>query len=436
MNDNLNIEELFKNKFESFELKPSHNIWNNISKKKRINDFLKFIPGKFNIYYLITSIIVISGVVLLNSNNSSQNYNEVKNIDPETETVIYDNNNSTSETELKDHKTIESVIPKNSKIDHNETVSVESNIENIELVDKNISKEELEKEESNFKLEDIKIDNNNNQAKSIKFSPSFISDVEQGCAPLTVSFKNKTKCTNDFIWSFGDNQKSLLTNPTIVYENPGTYEVILIAKYEGTERILKKSITVYEKPTADFMISNQNNLFARNEISFANVSGNYHKCKWIFGDNTYSDQRHPTHTYKNKGIFDVKLIAYSENGCIDSTQERSLYIDDSKYKIRKPTAFTPNIYGENDGYWQANNNNNNDIFHLVFSYEVAEYDLIIMNRWGTIVFKSNDVKKGWNGYYRNALSPYGVYVWKCSGKFIDGEVFYDTGNITLLHLNR
>ena len=88
-----------------------------------------------------------------------------------------------------------------------------------------------------------------------------------------------------------------------------------------------------------------------------------------------------------------------------------------------PNAFTPNNDGSNDifkgkGFFQA----------------ISNYELNVFNRWGQMIFSSQDPNEGWNGQFENtgAISPLGVYVYKAS--FIDprGEQKVVEGHVTLI----
>ena len=55
--------------------------------------------------------------------------------------------------------------------------------------------------------------------------------------------------------------------------------------------------------------------------------------------------------------------------------------------------------------------------------DVEEYNLQIFNRWGQLIFESDDVNEGWDGKYKGTLAPQAVYVWKVTGKFISRNNF-------------
>ncbi len=61
-----------------------------------------------------------------------------------------------------------------------------------------------------------------------------------------------------------------------------------------------------------------------------------------------------------------------------------------------PNVFTPNADGLND------------IFHAV-GQGVSTFSMLIFNRWGEQVFKTDNFDHGWDGRFREAYCPDGVY---------------------------
>jgi len=68
-----------------------------------------------------------------------------------------------------------------------------------------------------------------------------------------------------------------------------------------------------------------------------------------------------------------------------------------------PNAFTPNDDGLNDS------------FGLV-GEGITEYTMQIFNRWGNLIFESNNMQTQWDGNYQNTKAEMGVYVYKIKGK--------------------
>lgn len=84
-----------------------------------------------------------------------------------------------------------------------------------------------------------------------------------------------------------------------------------------------------------------------------------------------------------------------------------------------PTGFSPN----GDG--------NNDFLNVYGTRETTEFNLEIYNRWGQQIFQSSDKTKGWDGTYKGAEAPVGVYAYTFKVT-IDGEIIQKSGSITLI----
>ena len=120
------------------------------------------------------------------------------------------------------------------------------------------------------------------------------------------------------------------------------------------------------------------------------------------------------------------MIVSTLKGCFDTAN----VVIDTKADVIFPNAFTPNDLGESGGYYNVNSLDN-DIFFPRTS-GVVEYSLQIFNRWGELIFESNDIKQGWDGYYSGKLCETGVYVWKARVKMNNGYLFRKMGDVTLL----
>jgi gliding motility-associated-like protein len=102
-------------------------------------------------------------------------------------------------------------------------------------------------------------------------------------------------------------------------------------------------------------------------------------------------------------------------GCI-STDELTIYVPGEIYA---PNAFTPNGDGKNDMFFLK-------------TYQIDQFDLQIFNRWGQLLFQTEDKTEGWDGYYKGVLSKNDVYIWKVKYTDIVGERDSEMGTVTLV----
>ena len=109
----------------------------------------------------------------------------------------------------------------------------------------------------------------------------------------------------------------------------------------------------------------------------------------------------------------------------------------SRNGVETPTGvgrlcnWTPNPDGPSGGYYTKKSDESAQVFHPNF-LGVEEYQLKIFSKMGILIFESNDVNIGWDGYFNGQLSNSGVYIWKVRGKYRNGQPFTMMGDVTLL----
>jgi gliding motility-associated-like protein len=88
--------------------------------------------------------------------------------------------------------------------------------------------------------------------------------------------------------------------------------------------------------------------------------------------------------------------------------------------IKLPTTFTPN----GDG--------NNDVLY-VRGWGIKELVTFeIYNRWGALLFQTNDINTGWDGYYKDELQNKEMYVYKVTAKSWLNKEITEQGYVHLL----
>jgi len=258
-----------------------------------------------------------------------------------------------------------------------------------------------------------------------------------GCTPFTVQFRNLSIGAEKYTWDFGDMTYSIEKDPIHTYYMPGKYIVRLTAINIVGSRIHQGIISVYQNPTAIFNAYPTNVVNNEQIVVFSNHSYYGDKYLWDFGDNTFSFDEDPYHKYKEPGSYNVILWVTSKDGCVDSVQFNTPIIVEWKNGfIKFPNVFKWNQMGPTGGIWREGVYPEMDEVFRPFFENVIEYKLEIYNRWGVLIYVSNDLYKGWDGYWgqdSNKLATQGVYVWKVSGRYIDGSYFNKVGDVTFLH---
>ena len=256
-----------------------------------------------------------------------------------------------------------------------------------------------------------------------------------GCSPLTVNFRNLSTGGEVYRWEFGDKMVSDEENPTHVFYLPGTYIVRLTVTNVAGSAYYESLITVYQNPVARFT-AYPIEVFDNNQVvRFDNLSMYADTYLWDFGDGTTSTDENVFHKYEKEGTYTVSLYITTKNGCTDSMDlSTPIQVNWEPGTIAFPNAFLWNKTGPTGGYWNEGMGQEMDYIFRPHFENIIEYRLQIFNRWGVLIYESNDIYKGWDGYFGNGhLAQQGVYVWLVTGKYIGGKPFVKVGDVTFLH---
>jgi gliding motility-associated-like protein len=258
---------------------------------------------------------------------------------------------------------------------------------------------------------------------------SFIPDVLTGCQPLLVNFENQSQAIGslEYYWDFGNGETSTqAAGNSIIYPNAVCHDVSLTITADGlctSTLIVPSQICVNPLPIAEFSYGPHNAYSFDPTITFENNSVNNDFNQWYFGDGQESSNINPTHTYPigDVGNYLVELFVETIHGCVDSATAIVVVRDELLYYV--PNTFTP----DSDEF--------NQIFLPILSagFDQFDYKLEIYNRWGEIIFESNDINSGWDGTYHGLKSQTGTYTYKIEvGLFDSDERMQINGSVNLL----
>lgn len=253
-----------------------------------------------------------------------------------------------------------------------------------------------------------------------------------GCAPLTVSFVNNSVGGAPFSWDFGDGTRSNSANIDHTYNIPGSYKVRLSGTGPDGKILYRDTTIIVQKvPVAQFEVTPDTAYLPGRPVHFFNLTENIDSLYWEFGDGNSSREQDPSYTYPAVGSYNVTLHVWSGFRCYDSRMISNAVIVERAGILKCPNAFTPNPNGPSGGHFNPNDFSN-DVFHC-YTEGIVEYHLEIYNRLGIILFTSDDINIGWDGYFKGKLVENGAYVFKVYGRYNNGERFDHFGNIILLH---
>jgi PKD repeat protein len=434
----MELEELFRKTLENSEINPDEELRSRLMKRVIRKEFTRFTPARFNIYYLggiiaagVTATFLLTHLPGKAGNrelqprqeiiiNADTTVNDTVSISQSLEIIRPDNlkpvqpsgvnagNGSRNNPETKTPVKVQGIT--GNPVDQKELPGIPEK--------KDLIKDNLTKGEDNFAL-------------LRKPVASFDVSSSTGCPPFQVRFVNNSSGYDSCRWSFGDGGYSVQADPEWTFRTTGEYRVRLTVYGNGSDQAsASEVINVHSKPVARYEISPESPILPDDEIRFTNYSIDAVRFRWEFGDGTNSDLFEPTHKYDKYKSYNVKLIVWSENGCSDTLLVRDAFASSGSY-LEFPNAFIPNPDGPAGGYYSSKSDEAAQIFHPVTS-GVSEYHLRIFSKIGVLIFESNDISIGWDGYNKGQLCEPGVYIWKVTGVFKNGEPFSKMGDVTVL----
>ncbi len=158
--------------------------------------------------------------------------------------------------------------------------------------------------------------------------------------------------------------------------------------------------------------------YAPQIAQMVNLTASANTWIWNFGNGLGSNQFNPSTYYPKPGIYPIELIAINSiTGCID-TFRLDYFVD--TVGIRLPSAFTPrNLDGRNDFFSSAYVN-------------MASVNIKIFNRWGALIYESNELDFEWDGTFNGEPVQVGTYPYLLSGYGKNGRWYSLKGSVSVI----
>jgi len=227
-------------------------------------------------------------------------------------------------------------------------------------------------------------------------SPNVTLSGAGGTAPYTINY-NLNGILQTPVVTTGNN--FIIQAPTDV-PGPYTYSIVDITESSSLACSQNQNstitVTVHPNPIANFTDICGSLLAKLTNTSIGAV--NYY---WDMGDGSpiiTSKDINYIYTIMDSMFYNIILIAETEFGCLDTASK----IFTPPLLFYSPNTFTP----DGDEF--------NNTFIPVFSNKnkVESIQLLIYNRWGEIVFESENIDFGWDGTYKNRKAQDGTYAWE------------------------
>ena len=215
-------------------------------------------------------------------------------------------------------------------------------------------------------------------------------------------------------------------NSYISQLDPGIYTLNILDQndciLEDNEILIEEivgPVCQFSASSYEFMLSNDPVNFYDNSFTDPNYNIDLISWEWDFGDGVISNDQNPSHIYDYPGLYYVWLTVEDENGCTHKTMKTINVLEE--FFSYSPNAFSPNGDGINDTFQP-----------ILTDIDFNTYELNIFNRWGDIIFKTDNYSKSWDGTFNGEPMIGGVYTYKINYKTRRGVDQKEVGQIILI----
>jgi gliding motility-associated-like protein len=160
--------------------------------------------------------------------------------------------------------------------------------------------------------------------------------------------------------------------------------------------------------------------------TFLNQSQNGDSYWWDFGNGetlSVNNTASQTMTYEGEGPLDITVcVAAIQQGC----QDTACIVVTILEFIPPPNLEAPNVFS-------PNGDDVNEVWEFVFLENVSEVELVIVNRWGNVVFEQTAPIPAWNGKLQNGNdAAEGIYFYRYKAQGLDGSTLEGHGYMHLM----
>jgi gliding motility-associated-like protein len=345
-------------------------------------------------------------------------------------------------------------------------------------------------------------------------SDTFVRRIVMGSAPLVkysyptpvcegipVNFVDSSYVEfgtiNKWNWNIAGNSYSEQHPPPLSLSGNNNISLTVETMEGCVSSVVSGVVSSYPQPAADFSVS---------DICFGQpamltginlkTSVGISRWSWEMGDGVTRVSINPqlSYVYPDGGDYNVRLTAYSDNGCAAAKVAKLLMVyrteanagNDTIFAIGQPiqlngsggqfykwTPFTglsaddipnPVVTLEHDaefvltastvigcatsdtvkfkvykgpelyvpGAFSPNNDGKNDLFKFIAVGMKSVDQFHIYNRYGQLIYFSTDIMKGWDGRMNGINQPSGTYVWMIKGTDLTGAIHFKKGTVTLV----
>ena len=215
------------------------------------------------------------------------------------------------------------------------------------------------------------------------------------------------------------NEQSTSSEITVSPKETTVYSVIGHGTNGCSATALTQKITVYPYPILHVSLTPDYIDSENPSVQFSDLSENSSSSLWNFGNGNTSSTRTVVFTFTDlsQDSILVSLVSSNPLGC---SRDTSFYVPVGIFAVWFPNAFTPIL-------------ETNKIFKPYTANVLEDYQLFIYDRFGSLVFSTNNIEEGWDGTYKGHDCRQGTYVYVATYRRSGVErLMTQKGTVTLI----
>ena len=260
-------------------------------------------------------------------------------------------------------------------------------------------------------------------SKSVFVAPQPVFDLigDRGvCLNENISLSAVLSNANDYEWYFNNSEKSNGNQFSKLASSAGVFDIELRAlnSYQCSDTI-RDVIEVFKLPTPKIHLKEAMSSTGTSlDLTFSDSTGiPVSSRNWKFSNGMTGTSQSEIIILEDTGTIGVELTLTDTNNCIGTASFNRFFTIKNGYYI--PNTFTPN------------NDQMNDEFKLEGFLKLKSFSMVIISRWGVVVFQSNDPEKGWDGTFKGDYVPNGVYPYVIELEDLSGNKVVKKGFINV-----
>jgi len=247
--------------------------------------------------------------------------------------------------------------------------------------------------------------------------PSFNTSDVAMCFGDSKMLSATPKLGYQYVWSPTDSLSTPNQASTLAHPSKSTAYTVTVSDTKSCVLAKTVNATVYNQ--IPFILTDTCVIIGQSTI-LGTDQGDGYTYDWTSGETknlSCTDCPMPSLVVLQDGTY--KLVMRDTMNCFESTKIYKICVR-KIFTMDVPTAFTPDADGIND---------------LVFVKGWGIEKLLtfrIFNRWGEIVFESNDINQGWDGIYKGQPQNMESYVYYAEVQYFGGAKDSKTGSLTII----